>query len=82
VATAEVTLDLSEAPFHGKDSWIVVRVGGTSGNLYPVMHRGGGTLNLEATSPEAFLSERSGIKPFAMTNAIYVDTDGDDSWKP
>jgi len=83
VYEVSVTIDLSAAPFAGHtDSWLVVRVGGANSTpLFPAMS-GSGSVNLTAENAAEFLSERSGILPFAMTNAIYLDRDGDGEWTP
>jgi hypothetical protein len=44
--------------------------------------RAGGTLDLAALTPEEFLTDRHGVLPFAMTNAIYIDVDHDGAWRP
>ena len=48
--------------------------------MFPLM-KGGGELDLDADTPEAFLYAREGVHPYAMTNPIYVDTDGDGRWR-
>ncbi|MBI5510483.1 MAG: CehA/McbA family metallohydrolase [Deltaproteobacteria bacterium] len=82
VSDAAVVLDLDLPPFAGRDSWVVVRTGGVASTVWPVMAGGGGTVDLAATTPEAFVQDRYGARPFAMTNAIYIDTDGDGAWRP
>ncbi len=81
VAQVDVPLDLDRWPFNGVDTWIVVRVGGTQDHLYPLMFSGGGTVNTEGDSPETFFTGRWGRHPFAMTNPIFVDLDGDGKWR-
>lgn len=80
VAEIDLLLDLTELPRSNGDSWVVVRVGGTQSNLFPVVTSGGGTLNLEATTPETFLTGRHGTHPHALTNPIFIDMDGDGLW--
>ena len=46
------------------------------------MQGGGGIVNLAAATPEAFLANRSGVRPFAMSNPIFIDGDGDGVWNP
>ena len=79
-ATTDIELDLLSAPFDGRDSWIVVRVGGPNSLVFGAMQCGG-NVDVEALTPEAFLSERYGVMPFAMTNPIFVDSDNDGVWR-
>lgn len=81
LATADIPLDLSVPPFDNQDSWIILRVGGGSRSLFPWLIDGGGTLDTSATTPEEFLSDRHGPLPFAFTNPIFVDMDGDGAWR-
>lgn len=80
VAEMDLLLDLSLLPRSDRDSWVIVRVGGTQSNLFPVMVNGGGTLDVTATTPETFLSNRRGLHAYAITNPIFIDVDGDGVW--
>jgi hypothetical protein len=82
VANAEIPIDLDAEPFAGRDSWLIVRVGGTTSVLFPVVQGGGGTLDLDAETPETFLTSRHGARPYACTNPIFIDADGDGAWIP
>ena len=81
VVSVDVPLDLDAAPFDGGDSWICVRVGGSTDLLYPLMFGGGGQIDATATTAADFFTNRSGPRPYAMTNPIFVDRDGDGSYR-
>jgi len=82
IATVDIPLDLLAPPFYGLDSWIVVRVGSTVDNVYPLMiSSGAGTMDTNADTPETFLYNRGGVRPWAMINPIFVDLDGDGQWR-
>ena len=76
----EINISLDNPTFNGQDSWLIVRVAGTDTHLFPVIRGGGGTLNTAATSPEDFLSQRTGKHPFAFTNPIFLDLNEDGLW--
>ena len=80
VAEKDLLIDLSQIPRGDRDTWLVVRVGGTESNLFPVMPTGGGTLDTSAETPETFFTDRHGIHAYVLTNPIYIDVDGDGLW--
>ncbi len=82
VGAAELELDLGASPFSFADSWLVVLVGGASSVVFPVMQGGGGTVNLAGATPDEFLTNRSGVRPFAISNPIFIDGDDDGRWAP
>ena len=79
VATADVPLDLLSAPFAEGDGWLIVRVGGKGGGLFPVVG-GHGLLQPSGTTPETFWADRVSGHPWVVTNPIFIDADGDGQW--
>ena len=82
VATADIAINTNEEPFGGRDGWLIARVGGQHSHLYPVLPKGGGTLDTSADTPEEFLSDTFGEHPYALTNPIFLDGNGDGTWQP
>ncbi len=80
VSEVEIPIDFSASPFTNGDSWLVVRVGGDRTPMFPYTP-GGGTLDTSATTAAAFLSGRHGQLPYAVTNPIFIDGDGDGDWR-
>ena len=75
IFTGSFTLDT--VTLGESDGWIVVRVFGPAGTLYPVvLTSGGATVNVDGTTPETFAQFGSGYRPFAMGNPIFIDRDG------
>ena len=61
------------------DSWVVVRVAGGQAP-FPLLSAAV-TLDPAAESPDAFAVPTGGPPPFAVSNPIYVDGDGDGAYR-
>ena len=49
--------------------------------MFPALAPGGGTADTSAVDAGGFLRGRWGPYPFAMSNPIFVDMDGDGRWR-
>jgi len=74
-AAALVALDVPE----DTDAWVVVRVVGGP-PLFPLL-ASEVTFDAAADAPEAYATATDGPPPFALSNPIYVDGDGDGAYR-
>ncbi|MBI5498425.1 MAG: hypothetical protein HY904_25715 [Deltaproteobacteria bacterium] len=75
---ASFAVDLAVAnPFPGRDATLLVRVHGRQ-VLWPVLLDGlRVAVDESATTPQTFLTVTGGVPPYAVTNPVFVDVDGD-----
>ncbi|MBI3180062.1 MAG: hypothetical protein HYZ27_10400 [Deltaproteobacteria bacterium] len=81
VFSARVTL--TSAELGAGDGWLVVRVRGQNSSLYPVTFRdGGASFDVNATTPESFVTFQGGMEPYAFSNPVFIDRNGNGHYDP